>query len=117
MDGEKDDVEHGDPKERMKDGIVLFLGVPSQQLFHEHRSFERGGGFEHDADLLSVGIEGRDMVVERLPLSPVSLVLVAVAGQITMQLEEDTFRDAKVAPSRLDRIHDISVTSNLLFIA
>jgi hypothetical protein len=34
-----------------------------------------------------------------------------------MQLEEDTFRDAKVAPSRLDRIHDISVTSNLLFIA
>lgn len=62
-------------------------------------------------------IEGRDVVIERLPLAPVSLVLVAVLEQIAVTLEQDALENPEILPRGLDRLHHVGVAVELLLIA
>lgn len=117
MNGEEDDDEAADEQQRMQGALAVGLGEPGDERLHLARGVERRGGLEDDADLLSIGIEGGDVVGQSLVVAAMALVLGAVAQEVLMELADHVLRNGNLLEGIEHLIHDIGVSGDLLLIA
>lgn len=117
MDGKEDDDEAADEQQRMQGAFAFGLGEPGNEGLHLARRVEWRDGLKDDADLLSIRIEGGDVVWQRLVVAAVALVLGAVAQEVLMELADHVLRDGNLLEGIEHLIHDIGVSGNLLLIA
>ncbi len=117
MDGEEDDDEAADEQQRMQGALAVGLCEPGDESLHLARGVEGRGGLEDDADLLSIGIEGGDVVGQGLVVAAVAFVLRAVTQEVLMELADHVFRDGDLIEGIKHLIHDIGVAGDLLLIA
>ena len=78
---------------------------------------EGAGGLEDDAKLAAIGIEGSDVVRQRLPLATMTLVLGAVLKEVAMELPQHVRGERDLAGVSEDLLHDKGVACDLLLIA
>lgn len=117
MNGEEGDDEDADAQQRVQSGVGLGAAMPVEQRVHVRGCVERAGGLEHDAQLAAIGIEGGDVVRQRLPFATMALVLGAVLKEIAVKLPQHVRGERDLAEVREDLLHDKGVACDLLLIA
>ncbi|MBV6500652.1 MAG: hypothetical protein CJBNEKGG_03137 [Prosthecobacter sp.] len=117
MNGEEGDDEDANAQQRVQSSVSLGTAMPVEQRVHVRGCVERAGGLEHDAQLAAIGIEGGDVIRQRLPFATVALVLGAVLKEIAMKLPQHVRGERDLAEVREDLLHDKGVAGDLLLIA
>ena len=87
--GEEDDGEDADAQQGVEAGIGLGAAVPREERLHVRGGLERAGGLENDPEFATIGIEGGDVIWQRLPVAAVPFVLQAELEKVAMQLAQD----------------------------
>ena len=117
MDGKEDNDKAADEQQRVQGTLAVGLGEPGNERLHLARGVEGRGGLEDDADLFAIGIEGRDVIRQRLVVAAMALILRAIAQEVLMELADHVLGDGDLLEGIKHLIHDIGVSGDLLFIA
>lgn len=91
--------------------------MPLKEPFHALRCIKGRRRFKDDAHFLPGRIKGRHVVRQGFPIPAMPFIFRAIAQKITMKLKDDALCQRQALPSRLHRLHDISIPSHVLFIA